>query len=297
MLLAYLDEIGEPGAFIAKDHPRFNTSPAFGYAGFVLPEESARLLGQEFTHQKRTLFKDELEGSPAARFERKGSDLFRPNTPERNLQYIRVMSGLIKKLTQLGGHVFYYADEKPLGTPKQTQADFSARQRGALKETLNRICTYAHENDSSVMVMIDQVNEKTRKSHVADSYAHIFSRSAAREEMRRLIEPPMHIDSELSSNIQFADWVAAAISRAIEYQLLEQSQFGWVSSHWYDIWRGSFTYESKLHLHFRSCDDIVHSNLFSKARPLYPIIDGQRLGASMSQETIRRLRGMTHRNP
>lgn len=36
MLLAYIDEIGEPGAFVAPDHRRFNTSAAFGYGGFVI---------------------------------------------------------------------------------------------------------------------------------------------------------------------------------------------------------------------------------------------------------------------
>lgn len=28
MLIAYIDEVGEAGAFISKDHKRFNTSPA-----------------------------------------------------------------------------------------------------------------------------------------------------------------------------------------------------------------------------------------------------------------------------
>ena len=30
MLIAYIDEVGEAGAFISKDHKRFNTSPVFG---------------------------------------------------------------------------------------------------------------------------------------------------------------------------------------------------------------------------------------------------------------------------
>ena len=30
MLIAYIDEVGEAGAFISKDHKRFNTSPV-GY--------------------------------------------------------------------------------------------------------------------------------------------------------------------------------------------------------------------------------------------------------------------------
>ena len=36
MLIAYIDEVGEAGAFISKNHPRFNISPVFGYAGFIV---------------------------------------------------------------------------------------------------------------------------------------------------------------------------------------------------------------------------------------------------------------------
>ncbi|WP_420197536.1 hypothetical protein [Dietzia maris] len=55
MLLAYIDEIGETGAFISRDHPRFNTSPAFGYAGFVVPAEHARELAQHHDKVKRVV--------------------------------------------------------------------------------------------------------------------------------------------------------------------------------------------------------------------------------------------------
>jgi hypothetical protein len=53
MLLAYIDEIGEPGAFVSKEHARFNTSPAFGYAGLVIPADRARHFGAVFAEQKR----------------------------------------------------------------------------------------------------------------------------------------------------------------------------------------------------------------------------------------------------
>ena len=43
MLIAYIDEVGEAGAFISKDHKRFKISPAFGYAGFVVPEQQPML--------------------------------------------------------------------------------------------------------------------------------------------------------------------------------------------------------------------------------------------------------------
>ena len=47
MLIAYIDEVGEAGAFISKDHKRFNTSPVFGYAGFVVPEQHVHALSRD----------------------------------------------------------------------------------------------------------------------------------------------------------------------------------------------------------------------------------------------------------
>ena len=83
MLLAYLDEIGEPGAFVSKDHPRFRTSPAFGYAGFIIDQKKARDFGQHFTHEKRKMFKTQIqEAEHPGRWEKKGADLFRRTTPE-----------------------------------------------------------------------------------------------------------------------------------------------------------------------------------------------------------------------
>ncbi len=45
MLLAYIDEIGSSGAFVHPSHQRFSDSPAFGYGGFIIPEENAREFG------------------------------------------------------------------------------------------------------------------------------------------------------------------------------------------------------------------------------------------------------------
>ena len=35
MLVAYLDEVAEAGAFVSKTHKNYNGSPAFGYAGLA----------------------------------------------------------------------------------------------------------------------------------------------------------------------------------------------------------------------------------------------------------------------
>ncbi|MBX3098266.1 MAG: DUF3800 domain-containing protein [Salinibacterium sp.] len=295
MLLAYIDEIGEPGAFIAKDHPRFRTSPAFGYAGFVIPEENARAFGAIFTHEKRTVFRAEFEaaGSPA-QWERKGADMFRTLTPTKYPQHIRVYRGLVSKLRKMGGFLFYYADEKELGTEKQTRMDPVERETRAMQETLNRLCMHADKKSSRLMVMIDQINERTRAERIPNMYGHILSRASDREEMKRIIEPPMHVDSILSANIQFADWTAAVVTRAIENQVIRDSQYGWIPER-FDSLTGAFTWDSKLHLWRRSVPDFNHSGLFRRERPLFPQVAGQRVGDQLGLDQIRKVAAAAER--
>ncbi|MFI2234504.1 MULTISPECIES: DUF3800 domain-containing protein [Actinomycetes] len=292
MLLAYIDEIGETGAFVSRDDARYKTSPAFGYAGFLIPEDKARPFGGIFTRAKQKLFKTELEQAEhPGRWERKGASIFRPATPEKFPQQLRVFGGLVGRLRQCGGVLFYYVDEKPIGTPRQTNLDTDQRETAAMRETLNRIARHANKQDQNVLVMIDQVNEKTRAQRLPVMYSHILGRAGDYPEMARIAEPPMHIDSELSSNIQFADWIAACTTRAIEYQLIKDSPFKWVTDQKVvPSLRGSFSYESKLHLHQKSIPDLNHSEVFSPVRPLYPLAQGQFIGDGRASAHIARIK-------
>jgi len=297
MLLAYIDEIGETGAFIARDHERFNTSPAFGYAGFVLPADNARAFGQSFAETKRILFRTEIaEAKHPGRWERKGSSIFRPDTIAAYPQQIRVFNGLVRRLKSLGGALFYYADEKPLGTPKQTSLKTSDREVAAMREALNRIARHADSQGANVLVMIDQINEKTRAERLPTMYSHVLGRAADYPEMRRIVEPPMHIDSVLSSNIQFADWVAACVTRAIEYQVIKDSPYRWVAADSaLSAVRGAFTHESKLHLWYRSVPDLNHSEVFRASRPLHPATTGVTLGDRIDPSIFRRMKAAAER--
>lgn len=280
MLLAYIDEIGETGAFVSKDHPRFNTSPAFGYAGFIIPEENARPFGQQFTIVKRSLFKEEIaQAADPGKWERKGADIFRAKTPVSHPYQLRAFTGLIERLHANGGSVFFYAGEKPLGTPRQVQFNPQEREAEAMRETLNRLCSQAEESEQNLLVMIDQITEKTRAERLPNMYGHILSRAAERQEMKRIVEPPMHVDSVLSANIQFADWIAAAFTRAIEYQLIQGSPFGWIPEKIGPALHHRVTHKSKLHLFHRSIDDLHNFDVFKKSRPLYPAILGNSLQA------------------
>ncbi|MGO4533400.1 DUF3800 domain-containing protein [Leifsonia sp. 2MCAF36] len=297
MLLAYIDEIGETGAFVSRTHERYNTSPAFGYAGFVIKAEHARYFGAIFNAEKQRLFKTEIAAAEhPGRWERKGASIFRLTTLDTFPQQIRVYSALVRKVRSLGGSLFYYADEKPLGTPKQTNLDTAARETAAMQETLNRLARHAQSNKMNLMVMIDQINERQRSERLPRMYSHILGRAADHPEMMKIIEPPMHVDSVLSANIQFADWVAACVTRAIEYQIIRDSPYEWVAaSKALDAVRGAFTHESKLHLWTRSVDDFNHSEIFKCERPLYPAAQGQLLGAAVDPAKLRAIKAAAER--
>jgi hypothetical protein len=297
MLMAYIDEVGEAGAFVSREHPRFNTSPGFGYAGFVIPMDAARRFGMWFAEEKRKLFATEIAASAnPAQWERKGASIFRSSTLRNYPQQLRVFSGLVRRLRSVGGNLFYYVDEKPIGTPKQTSLDTDDRELRAIKETLNRLARHADGQGNSLLVLMDQVNEKQRLSRIPSMYAHIFSRAGTYAEMHRLVEPPMHLDSSVSANVQFADWIAACVGRAVDYQLIESSEHAWITTDAVSAVRGSFTHESKLHLHNRALNDINHSALYSRDRPLYPMVQGQRISAAMPVDALRKLRAAAERN-
>lgn len=278
-LLAYIDEIGQPGAFMSLDHPRYNESPAFGYAGFVIPLERAREFGALFTKKKNQLFPSEsAKAEHSGRWEKKGAELIYAKVISERKQNLRVLGSLISGLRKVGGNLFYYAEEKPVGSPKELNTgrrEFAERESVAMQETLNRLARHANSCDEPLLVMMDQINEKSRRQRLPEMYAHILGRAAQHEEMRRIIEPPMHIDSKLSSNIQFADWIAALMKRVIEYQLVKDSRYSWLPECEYlQAAHGAFTYESKLHLYHRSIDDIHHSSVLDKKRPLFDTCNG-----------------------
>lgn len=290
MLLAYIDEIGSTGAFIHPRHARFSDSPAFGYGGFIIPDESAHEFGAYFAERKREFFRNEIPAdTDPGRWEKKGSDLLFALVAEEMPQNLRLLGSLISKLRRLDGYLFYYAEEKPKGSPKDTNcgpAEFSMREETAMRETLNRIARHADLRDSRVLVMMDQINEKSRIQRLPTMYAHILGRASEHREMRRIIEPPMHIDSSLSTNIQFADWICSLAKRAIEYQLVKDSRYHWipVAKELFAA-RGSFTYESKLRLHERDVDDLNHSAILYSDRPLFDSIpDG-----TLHEENMRKL--------
>nr|AFK89092.1 hypothetical protein [Pseudomonas syringae] len=40
--VAYLDEFGHVGQYVSRNHPKYKTHPAFGFAGLMLPATEIR---------------------------------------------------------------------------------------------------------------------------------------------------------------------------------------------------------------------------------------------------------------
>lgn len=290
MLVAYLDEVAEVGAFVSKTHRNYNGWPAFGYAGFVISSNYVRAMSQCFTEKKRRLFAHLIPiEATAGTWERKGSDIFTPVAWDCYRRPIEGFRELVRFLCARGGRLFFYGEEKPLGTATERWGKDSRLQKqgllefkwGCLHQALNRLCTYAERHGENLIVIMDTENEKERVVQVQNSYAHVFNRAADPDhgEMRRLIESTMHVDSKLSANVQFADWVAAAVRRAFEYQLIEDSPFNWVPTAFEELMRRKPTIESKLYLsHSRGgVRDLHNSDIFARERPALAMSISQRL--------------------
>ena len=284
MLIAYIDEVGEPGAFVSYDHTKFKTSPVFGYAGFVIPEERVHDFSRQVMQTKKDFFSF-LHPSEnyTPTWERKGAELFQKGAMERakGRREILALRDLLEKLPSVGGSLFYFVREKAIGTPGQvwgsasgspeTRSFIEERTQKCLAEAINRLCTHADNKTQNILLFQDMINESQRKAQVARSYANIYARMKEHQEMRRILEAPAYIDSELSSNIQCADWIAALIGRACNYQLNPSSPYAWVGDTFREQLRGSFTYESTLQFHERSMENIRHSELLSRSRPFFKL--------------------------
>jgi hypothetical protein len=249
VLIAYLDEFGHVGPYVGREHPRHNAHPVFGYAGYVIPAENARYFSAEFVRVKRSLFKTEIDQAKSpAQWERKGAEYFSTGSIEKRPEQVRAFTGLVQKLGANGGKLFYYGDEKIRGTAKETGKTAEVYTVEALRETINRICRYAAQKDEQVLIFMDDFTEKSRRELVAQMYGHIYERTKTYEEMKRIVEPPLHIDSKVNSSVQFADWVCGLVGRAADYQLIDGSSFAWVKERFGNELKGKFTYESKIRL-------------------------------------------------
>lgn len=141
MLIAYLDEFGHVGPYIAPDHRKFFHNPVFGYAGIVLPSTAVRAFGARFERVKEREFRSEIHasGRHPRRWEKKGAEIFTTGSYERYPERVDFITDLAEYATRLGGRIFFYGEVKPTGSPAESGGD----RRGSYQEGAHRNCAPA----------------------------------------------------------------------------------------------------------------------------------------------------------
>lgn len=250
MLLAYMDEFGHVGPYIAPDHPKFKTHPVFGYAGFVMPANNVREFGAFFEHIKENLLRYEIErdGKHPRRWEKKGASLLTTTNVAKYPDLTVAIHRLLRRLHKLDGRVIYYGQLKPTGSAKETGESAEDRNAHCLRQTLARLSQYAKAADSNVMVVLDSTDDKPRLKAVENMSKFIYARTSP-PEVKRIVEAPMQVESQLYGTIQFADWMCALIGRLSHYEFVKGSEFDWAPSKFGQVLSPACAKDvSKIHL-------------------------------------------------
>jgi hypothetical protein len=228
VFLAYLDEFGHIGPFVAVQHPRFNTHPAFGYAGFAIEARNVREFASYFEHLKQDLLAFEItrDGAHPRRWEKKGASLL----TSRNMDVYGgeigpVLRRLARRLARLDGRFVFAGEIKSTGSPAQTGESAADRSARSLRQVILKLSRFADARDEPIMIFMDAVDEKPRLAAVMAAASFIYA--AHVPELRRVVEIPMQLESHYYATTQYADWLCALVSRASHFHLVDGSGFGW----------------------------------------------------------------------
>ena len=142
---AYLDEFGHIGPYLGRSGPKYNESPVFGLAGFVLPAEAVRGFGTWFFQRKCDLLDFEIKRSAKhpAEWEKKGASLYTVTNVIRYPELRRLTNRLFDKINGLGGFVFYVGVKKTLPPASRNPNRLYAR---VFLEAIKRIDGFCEED-------------------------------------------------------------------------------------------------------------------------------------------------------
>lgn len=142
MHIAYLDEFGHIGPYVSKDHPRYKTHPVFGFGGLVLPDDQVRSFGSFFQNLKTQLLAWEIErdGAHPGSWEKKGAQLLTTRNIQKYRELRVAMNRILKRIQAMDGHVFFYGQLKPAGTPDEVSETARQRYDHALIQSISRTC-------------------------------------------------------------------------------------------------------------------------------------------------------------
>ena len=155
MYFAFLDEFGHIGPYVARNHPKHNTSPIFGLGGLILPEQSVRNFATFFLQLKSQMLAKSLtdSGKHPAVWEKKGAAVFKPKNVRKYRSVREGGNRILNRIKRDGGHVFYYGAEKHK-TPNQSNP--LGLHKTMLNNSLRQIDKFCAQRNENFMVIMDE---------------------------------------------------------------------------------------------------------------------------------------------
>jgi len=209
LYIAYLDEFGHVGPYIAHDHPRHKTHPAFGLGGLVLPFPEIRRFSTYFFQLKNRLLGFELEksGQHPAKWEKKGSALYTIKNIQKYSELRRATFRLLNKIGRTGGSGIYVGVEK---RRTEQRHDSKRLYHSVLREIIKRIDQECEARESEFLLVLDEQEENVMRSQIVEiASIEMFGANSR----TRLIEPPLQVESHLYQTVQCADWLCGIFGR------------------------------------------------------------------------------------
>ncbi|MBF0145298.1 MAG: DUF3800 domain-containing protein [Magnetococcales bacterium] len=225
----YLDEFGHDGPFISRTHPRYNTSPVFGLAGFILPYDKVRCFATWFYQLKNNLLAWELKrsGKHPAQWEKKGSSLYTVKNIRKYSDLRAATNRFINRIQRDGGELFYSGLNK---YQPPANHDSKALYRVGLTKAIRLLdLKFSRTNDTFVL-MLDQHQERTALVKAASQT--MFGEDG----VRTLLEPPFQLESHLYQTLQCADWICGLMGRWLSHQCNQHdfNDFEWAEHYFGD---------------------------------------------------------------
>ncbi|MCY4200226.1 MAG: DUF3800 domain-containing protein [Gammaproteobacteria bacterium] len=208
--IAYLDEFGHVGPYIAREDPKHNDSPVFGLAGLIIPIEKARGFGTWFFQRKCELLDFEIRqsGKHPSIWEKKGSSLYTTKNVVRYPELRRTTFRLLSKIENVGGRIFYVGIRK---TADPGTHDANSLYSSILAEAIRRLDLFCREDHSPAEYFLLALDQHPLRAELLTEAAREMY--GGETPSRRLIEPPFQLESHRYQTIQAADWIAGLIGR------------------------------------------------------------------------------------
>ncbi|KQM24584.1 MULTISPECIES: DUF3800 domain-containing protein [unclassified Sphingomonas] len=206
MQIAFLDEFGHCGPYVSRTDPKYNTSPVFGLAGYVMPAANVRHFATFFYQLKQFMLAADIKaaGVHPATWEKKGAKLL---TTKNIRKYPHVREGvnrLLNELYKCNGRIIYYGREK-YKSPEESNS--GGLYNTVMGHSIRAIDRYCGLSNSPFLMILDQHSSRIKLLEAASKT--MFGSEPA----RYLLEPPFEVESHLYQTVQAADWIATLVGR------------------------------------------------------------------------------------